>query len=70
MFETIGKKLSVIANLAIYNHNLVSIKRWSVALMLSYKLNFSYRAIGAKLLPKTVSAYPMDCACFCHLLKT
>ena len=25
---------------------------------------------GAKLLPTTISAYPMDCVCFCHLLKT
>ena len=26
-------------------------------------------ACGAKLLPMTVLAYPVDCICFCHLLK-
>ena len=25
---------------------------------------------GAKLLPTTISVYPMDCECFCHLMKT
>ena len=25
---------------------------------------------GAKLLPTTASAHPVDCVCFCHLLKT
>lgn len=26
-------------------------------------------ACGAKLFPMTVSAHPVDCSCFCHLLK-
>ena len=44
------------------------IMSWHFSHLISCSVNMD--ACGAKLLLTTVLAYPVDCACFCHLLKT